>query len=92
MPPATETVRGATGVGAAAGGKVFHPQALGAADGVLGRQIGQGDVEAALEVPLLRLEGGATLLVHEGGDRVGEPGVGIVLRGLAPRLHMQAPP
>ncbi len=71
--------------------RVLEQQALGRADRFLRRQEGEGQVVAALEVTLLRLERGPPLVVDQIGDRIGERAGRILLRRRAQRLKVQAP-
>ena len=71
--------------------QILHHQTLGAADRLLGRQIGQGQEETAFKVPLLGFERGAAFLVHQGRNRIGESGLRIKLRGPAHGLDVKAP-
>ena len=60
------------------GGPVFVQQARGPSTGFLGRQVGQRQVIAALEVVARILEGGAAFFIDQPGQRFGEIGVRVV--------------
>lgn len=59
--------------------------------GFFGRQVGQRQVIAALEVVTRFLEGSAALLIHQPRQRFGEVGMRIVRRRLALGFHEQRP-
>ncbi|MNV38271.1 hypothetical protein D3C71_1298170 [compost metagenome] len=58
---------------------------------LLGRQVDQGEVVAALEVARVLLEGCAAFLVDQPGQRLGKQGQGIVGRLAALGFHEQRP-
>ena len=78
-------------VDALADRRVLDQQARGAANPILGRQIGEGQEISALVVTFLSLERGASFLVDQLRHRIGIIAVGIGLRRRTKRLDVDAP-